>query len=140
VTREGYLFVWNTPGKASQNQAYSWHQDNWHTGRYGMDTRPPSVPTHVSVTSGAGTDKVCWRAPGDDWMQGTAAKYEISAFAQRPTPESFSSGTPLAGAPTPASAGTHQCATVSTSAPWIGIRAIDDSGLVGYPAGISSQG
>jgi hypothetical protein len=137
ITREGWLFVWNTPGQASQNQAYSFHQDNWHTGRYDVDTRPPLVPRAVTVTRARrGGARVCWTAPGDDWGSGTAARYQLRAFASAPTPETFDGGTPLLGAPTPAPGGTRQCARVSTSAAWVGLRAVDAAGLIGMPAAV----
>jgi hypothetical protein len=135
TTREGYLFVWNTPGKASSNEAYSWHQDNWHTGLYGTDTRPPSPPGGLHFD---GTGKVCWTAPGDDWHVGTAKSYELRAFSSKPAPERFaSSGSAQGGAPAPAAAGTEQCAAVPSSARVIGVRAGDHAGLLSYPAFVS---
>jgi hypothetical protein len=79
---------------------------------------------------------VCWIAPGNDWNVGTAAKYDMRAFAEPPTPEKFASGTPLTGAPVPGPAGTQQCATVSTTAAYIGLRAIDPAGNISYPANV----
>ena len=142
VTREGYLFIWNTPGLAAQNQAYSWHQDNWHTGLYGVDTRPPSIPRNVTVTpvAGSSAQNVCWTAPGDNWTSGTAAGYQLAAFSQAPTPESFSTGVALAGTPAPAPAGTRQCVSVTTTSPFIGLRAVDHSGLIGMPAAVALGG
>jgi hypothetical protein len=81
-----------------------------------------------------GPGTVCWVAPGNDWNVGTAAGYDLRAFSVAPTPESFASGTPLSGAPTPAAAGTPQCASVSTTAAYVGLRAIDPAGNVSYPA------
>ena len=34
TTREGYLFVWDTPGHRRDVQAPTWHQDAAHTGRF----------------------------------------------------------------------------------------------------------
>ena len=112
--------------------------------------RHPDAATRGDImtvvrTPGAGSDtttateQLCWTAPGDDWAVGTAARYELRAFSQRPTPESFAAGTPLAGAPAPAPAGTRQCATVAPGAGtgWLGLRAIDHSGLVGLPGAIA---
>jgi len=133
VTREGYLFVWNTPGRATQNQAYSFHQDNWHTGRFGVETRPPLIPRQLTA-SGAG--QVCWTAPGDAWAEGTAARYELRTFDEPPTPESFSRGQALGSAPAPAPSGSRQCASVPAGTRWVGLRAIGHSGLIGLPAGL----
>jgi hypothetical protein len=33
TTREGYLFVWDTPGHRRDVQVPTWHQDAAHTGR-----------------------------------------------------------------------------------------------------------
>jgi hypothetical protein len=130
--REGWLHAYTTAGLASaNNDAWHWHQNERNTGHYGDDTRPPSMPGSLHF-SGPGT--VCWTAPGNDWNVGTAASYDLRAFSQAPTPESFASGTPLAGAPAPAVAGTQQCANVTTSAPYIGLRAIDPAGNISYPA------
>ena len=132
VTREGYLFVWRTPGRASQNQAYSWHQDNWHTGRFGIDTRPPIVPRAFRVSAGR---QACWIAPGDDWAVGRAARYEMRLFARRPTPESFASGRIVGGLPAPAVAGSRQCVQLPGGrAPYVALRAIDAAGLRSMPA------
>jgi hypothetical protein len=106
-----------------------------HTGHYGHDTRPPMKPRSLRFT-GPGT--VCWSAPGNDWNVGTAASYELRAFAEQSTPESFASGTPLSGAPAPGSAATQQCATVSSTAPYIGLRAIDPAGNISCPASVQA--
>ena len=137
VTREGYLFVWDTPGRASQNQAYSFHQDNWHTGRYGVETRPPLILRQLAR---AGSGRVCWTAPGDAWAEGTAARYEMATFSSAPSPETFSRGFPLAGVPLPAPAGTRQCASVPAGTRWVGVRAIGHSGLIGFPATLRLSG
>jgi hypothetical protein len=130
--REGWLHAYATPGLASANSdAWHWHQNEWNTGHYGDDTRPPMKPAAMHV---AGSTTVCWTAPGNDWNVGTAASYELRAFSQSPTPENFTTGTLLPGAPAPAAAGTQQCATVTTSAPFIGLRAIDPAGNISYPA------
>ena len=44
LTREGYLMVWQTPGDAASNtEWWRYHHDEWNTGRYGTDTRPPGT-------------------------------------------------------------------------------------------------
>src|SRR5207302_1815029 len=73
------------------------------------------------------------------WTLVTAASYDMRVFSQQPTPESFSAGTPLPGAPAPAPAGTQQCATVTNGAPFIGLRAIDPAGNISYPAFVSRR-
>ena len=135
--REGWLRAYTTSGLASaNNEAWHWHQNDRNTGHYGDDTRPPMVPAALHV---AGPGQICWTAPGNDWNVGTAASYELRAFAKKPTPEGFLSGTPMSGAPAPAAAGSEQCATVSTSARFIGLRAIDPAGNISYPAAVRAR-
>jgi hypothetical protein len=130
--REGWLHAYTTPGLPGANDdAWHWHQNEWDTGHYGDDTRPPMKPASLRFT-GPGT--ICWSAPGNDWNVGTAASYELRAFAKPATPETWASGSPLTGAPTPAAAGTEQCATISTGAAYVGLRAIDPAGNISYPA------
>jgi hypothetical protein len=76
ATREGYLMAWNTPGKAgSGDQWWSYRHDERNTGRYGIDTRPPGVLRNVSFR--AGTGKLSFKAPGDDWYDGKVNHYEV---------------------------------------------------------------
>ena len=121
-TREGYLFLWRTPGRADSNEAYSWHQDDWHTGRYGTDTRPPVKPQAFRRVS---RTRVCWIAPGDDWTVGRAASYDLRGPHGRSI-----------RAPRPAPAGTRQCATVPAGAVSLSLRARDRAGLVSPAATI----
>jgi hypothetical protein len=76
LTREGYLTVWNTKGKASANTEW-WHNhhDEWNTGRYGTDTRPPGIVRELSYYSD--NKEISFRAPGDDWYSGKASKYIV---------------------------------------------------------------
>ena len=76
-------------------------------------------------------------APGDDLLCGTATSYQL-VTSKRPIDESnFKAGTPLAGAPAPAAAGTKQTVTVPSGAlRYLGIRAVDDQGNVGRVASI----
>jgi hypothetical protein len=136
ITREGELFLWNTPGKPSGIEAWSWHQNDWHTGRYGDDTRPPLRPRRMTL---AGAHRLCWIAPGGDWGDGQAARYQLRAFTARarPAAQTFASGRPLPSAPAPAPAGTGQCMTVRGVGPgnrWVALRAVDSAGLISYPA------
>jgi hypothetical protein len=134
--REGWLHAYATPGLASANgDAWHWHQNEWNTGHYGDDTRPPMKPANLHAT---GPTTICWTAPGNDWNVGTAASYDLRSFSQPPTPENFASGTPLSGAPTPTAAGSEQCATVATNAPYVGLRAIDAAGNISYPAALAN--
>jgi hypothetical protein len=74
TTREGYLMVWNTPGRASANDQWWNHRhDERNTGNYGIDTRPPGVARKARLSCG----RLSFRAPGDDWYAGRARIYRI---------------------------------------------------------------
>jgi MYXO-CTERM domain-containing protein len=75
--REGYLFVWNTDG--AECGFIPWrrsHHDEWGTGNYHTDTRPPASlqPDAVSVVVDSATSATLQlaRAPGDDLFCGEA--------------------------------------------------------------------
>ena len=68
--------AWETPGRATaNNQWWSYQHDEWRTGRYGVDTRPPGV---IRRASWRGT-RLSFVAPGDDWYDGRPAAYRVSA-------------------------------------------------------------
>jgi hypothetical protein len=122
LTREGYLMVWNTKGKASANTEW-WHNqhDEWNTGRYGTDTRPPGIARELSYDSD--NKEISFRAPGDDWYAGKASKYiveflpgGISEFAAR------------------ASSGAWEFISVPEGTTELTIRAVDNTGNISRPA------
>lgn len=89
VTREGNLFVWDTDG--GECGAVLWrryHHDEWGTGNYHADTRPPASlrPQDVRVASVAVADATVEieldRVPGDDLYCGEAVM-EVR-FADQP--------------------------------------------------------
>jgi hypothetical protein len=71
MTREGYLMVWNTPGRSDRGNAewWSYRHDERNTGRFGVDTRPPGVARAVRVRRGV----LSFRVPGTDWYSGGPA-------------------------------------------------------------------
>jgi hypothetical protein len=74
TTREGYLMVWSTDGRAAANSEWwRWRHDERSTGRYGMDTRPPGVARNPVLRG----SRLTFRAPGDDWYTGRAAEYRV---------------------------------------------------------------
>ena len=77
MTREGYLMVFDTPGKASANSEWwSYRHDERNTGRYGVDTRPPGILRHAKVHG----NTLRFRAPADDWYSGgRATRYVVVA-------------------------------------------------------------
>ncbi|HJP66153.1 MAG TPA: hypothetical protein VKA30_07610, partial [Actinomycetota bacterium] len=80
VTREGYLFAWRTPGLAVGNGEW-WRagHDEWNTGNYGTDTRPPGALRSTRFDRRTGV--VRFLAPGDDWAAGRVSSYRVRVGA-----------------------------------------------------------
>jgi hypothetical protein len=80
MTREGNMFEWDTDNSACGTNDEWWtsRHDEWNTGAYGTDSRPPGTPRNLGVT-GRGPSGVTlqWTAPGDDWLCGTADQYRV---------------------------------------------------------------
>ncbi len=125
LTREGYLSVWNTRGKAAANTEW-WHNqhDEWNSGLYGTDTRPPGVVRDISYD--AANRELSFRAPGDDWYQGKALKYIVEFL-----PGGVSEFTAKA------SAGAWEFIPVPEGTTEFSIRAVDAAGNMGLPVSIS---
>ena len=120
LTREGYLFVWATPGFAYANTQW-WHanHDERNTGSYGVDTRPPGIIRNLQWTPGNTT--ASWTAPGGNWYNGMVARY---AVAYRP------SGTTASITPS-GSVGTRQTINVPAGTTSFTVQAVDGSGNLG---------
>ena len=116
LTREGYLTVWSTNGKASANTEW-WHNqhDEWNTGRYGTDTRPPGIIRDVKYDAKAG--EITFKAPGDDWYAGKAAKYIVEFIPGE-----------IIEFPVKAPAGSYESITVPADTQEIILAAVDKSG------------
>ncbi|MEV5750623.1 FG-GAP-like repeat-containing protein [Actinoallomurus sp. NPDC052308] len=117
TTREGYLFAWKTDGKPDA-ESWTYHHDEWRTGRYGTDTRPPGAPQDLRRD---GTT-VSFVAPGDDGNAGRAATYRVSADGR------VSTATATVGA------GGRQSLTVPAGARKVVVQAVDDAGNLGPAA------
>jgi hypothetical protein len=115
TTREGYLFAWRTDGKPDA-ESWAYHHDEWRTGRYGTDTRPPGAlrDVHRSGTT------VTFTAPGDDWYAGRAASYRITAGGTATT--------------VPATVDAGGAQTITVPAGQVVVQAVDDAGNLGSPA------
>src|SRR5579875_365093 len=84
VTREGYLFAWQTPGAASANTQW-WHaqHDEWNTGDYEAITRPPGAIRAASWN--AATHTARFLAPGSTWYEGRPSSYRVTLEPQGTT-------------------------------------------------------
>jgi len=77
TTREGYLYAWATPGKATANtEWWSGRHDEYNSGNYGVDSRPPGAlrATRWDAAHAAAT----FTAPGDNWYDGEVTRYLVT--------------------------------------------------------------
>src|SRR2546427_323119 len=109
LTREGYVFAWRTDGTyAGDQEWWAAHHDEWRTGRYGVDSRPPGTIRDARLSG----SKLTFTAPGGDWYDGQAAGYKVS-FSSQTIPATAPAGSkqsitgPAGGTPLPDHAGRH---------------------------------
>ena len=76
MTREGYLFEWQTQAPACQSQWPTFRHDQQDSGNYNHDGTPPDAPANMTLTAlGGGKYRLSFTAPGDDGPCGTPAAY-----------------------------------------------------------------
>jgi hypothetical protein len=81
LTREGFGFLWDTgrPACGTNDEWWTSRHDEWNTGAYGTDSRPPGTPTGLTAAKAGSQVKLSWTAPGGDWMCGSAKSYRVIA-------------------------------------------------------------
>jgi Ca2+-binding RTX toxin-like protein len=99
LTREGWSFLWDTGTDAcggSNDEWWTFHHDEFGSGNYGTDARPPGSPEALAAARAEdGSQTLTWKAPGDDWLCGDAEAFEVRLS---PEPiEGPSDGTKLDG-------------------------------------------
>jgi hypothetical protein len=134
-TREGDLFRWNVPGSSALNNSW-WHyrHDEWNTGQYGLDTRPPAPVRGLRARrANRHSVRVSLIAPGGDWMVGRASRYQVRASASPISPAGFGSARIKPVAPTPSGPDHRQSFRVSVPARarYLAVRAVDRAGNLG---------
>ena len=86
ITREGWLFIWQTTaGECSPTPWRKAHHDEWSTGNYHTDARPPA-PLHtaeLTVSIGGHIDVALNAVPGDDLYCGAVATID-ARYAPQP--------------------------------------------------------
>lgn len=117
MTREGYLMAWRTPGLATSSEWWATGHDEWHTGRYGTDTRPPGALRDVRWQPGKAV--VSFLAPGDNWYDGRADHYLVSFDGRQ------------VSVPATVAAGGTQSIAVPPLTASIAIQAVDGAGNLG---------
>jgi hypothetical protein len=84
MTREGYLFEWQTEAPACQTQWPAFRHDQHDTGNYNTDATPPNAAGSLAVTSlGGGEYRLSFTAPGDNGACGTPASYQTRLNGKR---------------------------------------------------------
>jgi hypothetical protein len=138
VTRSGWINAYAGDTQAcAPASSPRFHHDNANSGDYRRDAVLPGRPTAAKVTGTA----LSFTAPGDDLMCGTATKYEIATSGDPITAANFDAAKPLGGAPTPVAPGGAQTYTIPANAKrYVAVRAVDDQGNVGRPAGVDLAG
>jgi hypothetical protein len=120
-TKEGRLFVWDTTGGACQNnESWTYHHDEWNSGAYGTDSRPPGAITDlglqgVSHDPSKGGFTASWHASGGDFSCGTAAASSMRISDQPITAQNFAQATEVS-APAPSAPRTARSVAVSNVA------------------------
>ncbi|HEV7584229.1 MAG TPA: S8 family serine peptidase [Solirubrobacteraceae bacterium] len=130
MTREGYLFAWQTQAPACQSEWPSFRHDQQDSGNYNHDGTPPSAPANVTLTSlGERRFRLAFTAPGDNGPCGTPASY-LTRVDGRPV--ELGLGSPVAGG-TPFSAEV----SIAAGARRVSIQARDGAGNLGPAASVA---
>ncbi|GAA3192234.1 S8 family serine peptidase [Actinocorallia longicatena] len=120
TTREGHLFAWRTAGRASANgEWWTYHHDEWRTGRYGTDARPPGPLLGLTRKDAS----VTFTAPGDDARAGRVTSYLVTT------------ATATVSLPATAAAGASQTLVLPEGAR--AVQAVDDAGNLGPAASVA---
>jgi hypothetical protein len=139
-TREGWSFLWKTdrPACGGNDEWWTSRHDEWSTGAYGTDSRPPGTPRSFKAASGRSTAELSWIAPGDDWMCGKAKEAVVLGSATPITRPSDGTVVARVAAPT---AGTDAKTTVKLGAKrrYFAVAYVDDAGNWGHAAGLSKK-
>ena len=136
LSREGFAFRWTTtqPACGTNDEWWTARHDEWSTGAYGTDTRPPGTPRNLTATQTGSSVALNWTAPGDDWLCGKAKRYRVIASTkpiQHPT-----DGTVVGNFDASAAAGGSETQTVKHigSNVYFAVLYQDDAGNWGHLA------
>jgi hypothetical protein len=85
LTREGFAFMWDTdrPACGTNDEWWTSRHDEFNSGAYGTDSRPPGSPRDLKFNIlGQHVVVLGWTAPGDDWLCGQAERFRVIASDQ----------------------------------------------------------
>jgi hypothetical protein len=129
LTREGYLFEWQTQAPVCQPQWPSFRHDQQDSGNYDHDGTPPNAPSNTTLTAlGGGKYRLTFTAPGDDGACGTPASYLTRINGK---PAALGLGAPVAGGST-----FSREVTLPAGARKLSLQAVDEAANVGAPASV----
>ena len=138
-TKEGRLFAWDTTGNACKNNEWwSFHHDEWSTGAYGTETRPPGALAdfrirQVTHDPGTGGFTAEWTSSGDHFFCGTAPSASLRVSGQPITLQNFFKNATEVGQPTPGAPGVDPTVTISNAAVgqclYVGLQVTSNAGL-----------
>jgi VCBS repeat protein/subtilase family protein len=121
TTREGYVMVWNTPGRATSNDEWwSVRHDERNTGEYGIDTRSPGVAGNARIEGG----QLRFKAPGDDWYDGRVDHYTVQFVHTK-------SGVTTSNVNPSGDAGSVQTVNLPPDTKTVRVRGVDEAGNLG---------
>jgi hypothetical protein len=127
MTREGYLFEWQTQAPACQPQWPSFRHDQQGSGNYDHDGTPPNAASKVALSSlGADKYRLTFTAPGDDGSCGTPTSYLTRVNGKL---LDLGLGSPVAGG----ASFSAEIALPST-ARRVSVQAVDEAGNIGPQA------
>ncbi|MEK6276709.1 MAG: S8 family serine peptidase [Actinomycetota bacterium] len=136
LTREGFSFLWDTdqPACGTNDQWWTSRHDEFGTGNYNTDSRPPGTPTELTATPTANGLDLSWKQPGDDWLCGTATRFRVLASA---TPiEHPTDGLQLLEDDVTGAAGSTETASLPGAARYLAVLYRDEAGNWGHLASI----
>jgi hypothetical protein len=137
-TREGWSFLWKTdrPACGGNDEWWTSRHDEWNTGAYGTDSRPPGTPRAFRASTGRSTVDLSWSAPGDDWLCGKAKEAVVLAS---PKPITRAGAGRVVARLDATAAGSEVRTTVKLGAKsrHFAVAYVDDAGNWGHAAGLS---
>jgi hypothetical protein len=130
MTREGYLFQWQTQAPACQPEWPSFRHDQQGSGNYNHDGTPPAAPGHLALASlGGGKYRLTMIAPGDDGQCGTPASYLVKVNGKA---VDLGLGSPVAGG----SAFSREI-TLEPGSRQLALQGVDEAGNIGSKASVA---
>ncbi len=130
ITREGWLFQWQTEAPACQTQWPSFRHDQQDSGNYDHDGTPPGPALAASLSAlGGGRYTLRFTAPGDNGSCGTPARYIARAGR---TPVEI-------GAPAPGGTVVTREVTLPGGGRKLTLQAEDAAGNLGVPVTVKAR-